>query len=160
MVSGCTWQCRKCNYLFHAATGVGFLFPQVYKETLDKAKNGELGSELETFFKDYKDGAIDASNTVLCCERCGALKNEMDLTMYVPKNKLPNKKNEKWSVAFPFNEEDYVTPWDLEDYMEYSKYPHKCEECGGNMQVVEDILKIACPICKEPLEIIEDILWD
>ena len=71
MGSGCTWQCRKCNYLFHVATGVGFLFPQVYKETLDKAKNGELGPELEIFFKEHKDGAIDASNTVLCCEDCG-----------------------------------------------------------------------------------------
>lgn len=148
MGNGYTWQCKKCNYLFHAATGVGFLFPQVYKETLDKAKNGELGPELEIFFKEHKDGAIDASNTVLCCEDCGTLRNEMDLTMYVPKKELPEKLN-------------YVMSGDLEEfYMEYSKYPHKCEECGGNMQVVKDKSKIVCPTCKIPLEIFEELLWD
>ena len=161
MGEGYTKKCSKCNYVFHANTGVGFLFPKVYAETIEKAKSGELGPQLEVFFKEHEDGAIDASETILCCEQCGALRNEVDLTMYVPNKSMPRNNNGRWSLSFPFKGAEYVTPWDLKEYYtEYAKYPHKCEECGGNMRVVEENEELLCPTCKEPLEFLEMILWD
>ena len=60
MGTGYTRKCPKCGFEFHSSTGVGFLFPKVYAETVQKAKEGELGEELKSFFAEHKDGAINA----------------------------------------------------------------------------------------------------
>lgn len=156
-----TKKCCKCDYIFHASDGVGFLFPKVYDETLEKAKSGELGQELKAFLEEHEDGAIDASMSVFRCNNCGELANYINLTMYIPKNNTTNEENGMWSISFPFKGGDYVMPWDLKlYYTEYAKYPHKCEKCGMDMTVVEDDENILCPKCKNPLEDFELILWD
>ena len=48
---GCT--CNKCGYSFSANLGVGFLFPIVYKETVDAMKKGEYGEQGKKFFDDH-----------------------------------------------------------------------------------------------------------
>ena len=115
MGHGSEMKCKKCGFMFRAFTGAGLDFPFVYDETVQKAKDGELGVEIQKFFDEHPDGAINADYVTLCCDECGELFTGQDLTMYVPKMKKPPAlKHGKWSVAFPYEERDYVTEYDLE----------------------------------------------
>ncbi|MBQ3717897.1 MAG: hypothetical protein II893_00645 [Methanomicrobium sp.] len=160
MGSGRGYVCPKCGFEFVAETGIGFMFPMVYAMTVEKAKKGELGEEIQNFFKEHKDGAIDAESVVLCCENCGHLTTDMDLTMYIPKEKKPEKSEYgRWSVAAPFEGADCVSLSDIEEnYTKFAEYPHKCEKCGGRMKILrkdeddDNDLDLVCPECGTPLE--------
>ncbi len=162
MGSSCTKKCSKCGFEHVSSTGVGFRFPIVYVETLQKAKDGELGKELYEFFKDHPDGAINAAYVDLCCEACGYFSGDMDLTMYIPNENKPEKiRHGRWTVGSSFEETDYVSWWDLEKYYsEYAPYPHRCEKCGSKMRILKEGEEMLCPECKIPLDTVAEILWD
>lgn len=162
MGMGYELKCQKCDYTFYQSEGVGFLFPMVYAETVQQAKNGELGEEIQNFFKEHDDGAIDAGNVTLCCDKCGALKTDMDLTMFVPKDNKPSQiEHGRWTVGMPFEGAEYVCDSDLSEYYnEYMKYPHKCDECGGSMHIVKRGEPLKCPKCKKDLKVVGFINWD
>ncbi|MBQ3336516.1 MAG: hypothetical protein IJG80_03845 [Selenomonadaceae bacterium] len=164
MGTGYTLHCKECGYNFDAFFGVGFLFPSVYKETMEAAKNGALGEKLQRFLTENPNGAIDVSNVVSVCKKCGEIENVLDLTMYFPKKGFsPVKPQGRWSVAFPFIGEDYVTPWDLQEhYKVFVKYPHKCKRCGAEVELVteEHLEKINCPNCHKSLSVEDIINWD
>lgn len=157
-----TERCPKCGFEYHSSTGVGFMFPMVYVETVKKAKEGDLGKDLQDFFKEHKDGAINAEFVDLCCKECGHLSGGMDLTMYIPNKKKPETiKHGRWTVGMSFEDVDYVDWLDLEKYYtEYAQYPHKCEKCGGSMKILKNNEELKCPYCKVPLEITNTINWD
>ena len=154
--------CPKCGFEYQFSTGVGLMFPKVYAETVQKAKSGELGKELQEFFKEHEDGAINAECVNLCCGNCGHLTNDMDLTMYVPNENKPEKlEHSRWTVFMSFEDTEFVDKSDLEEfYTEHAKYPHKCEKCGGNMKVLSEDSEMMCPECKVPLEITNHFCWD
>ncbi len=162
MGSGYKMICPKCGFDFYSSTGVGMMFPRVYAETVRKAKNGELGKEIQAFFMEHPDGAINAESVSLCCEKCGHLTNGRDLTMYVPKAGKPNKlEHRSGSTAKPSDAERYKSRFELEDYyVEYKKYSHKCDKCGGSMRIMEEGEEFVCPECKVPLERGLQIVWD
>ena len=162
MGSGMNMRCPKCGYEFASFEGVGYLFPKVYKETVQKAKSGELGDVLKTFFEEHPDGVINAENITLCCDKCGHLDTAKDLTMYVPRDdNTVNIEHGKWTVGIPFEGADYYTEYDLiEHFTEYMKYPHKCEKCGGDMRKLTSHDKLKCPDCKTTMEEQRMILWD
>ena len=162
MGSGYFRKCPKCGFEFQDQNGVGFLFPSVYKEIIQKAQNGELGKEIQTFFAEHEDGAIDAEYVTLCCEDCGNLSKGKNLTMYVPVEQKPESfEHRAWSVEFDFEGVDYVTKSDLEEYyQEYAKYPHRCDQCGGTMKIMDKDDEKLCPKCKVPLEITKIMMWD
>ena len=139
-----------------------FFFPSVYNEMVQKAQNGELGKEIQTFFAEHEDGAIDAEYVTLCCEDCGNLSKGKNMTMYVPVEQKPESfEHRAWSVAFDFEGADYVTKSDLEEYyQEYAKYPHRCDKCGGTMKIMDKVEEKLCPKCKVPLEITNIMMWD
>lgn len=68
MGSGGKMGCPQCGFEFNRSEGVGFFFPQDYKESVEKAKSGKLGKEIKQFFKEHADGAINASYVTLCCD--------------------------------------------------------------------------------------------
>ena len=118
---------------------------------------------MQQFLEEHPDGAVNAENATLCCNSCGALTIDLDLTMYIPKRNCTSKvKNTRWSVGISFEGHEYVTPADLEKfYEEYAKYPHKCEKCSGEMSVMRDDEELVCPECKIPLSPKADIImWD
>jgi len=162
MGSGCIKKCPKCNYEYNSSTGVGFLFPLVYVETVQKAKAGDFGKELQEFFKEHEDGAISVEKVDLCCEDCGHLSGDFDLTMYIPNEKEPEKTGHgRWTVGMSFEDVDYVSPYDLDMfYKEYAKYPHRCEKCGGKMRIMKEDEQMICPKCKAPLETSDELCWD
>lgn len=165
---GCT--CNKCGYSFSANLGAGFLFPMVYKETVDAMKKGEYGEQGKKFFTEHPDGAIDCETVVARCKSCGEYGSVPNLTMYVPKKDYDPAKaapKGRWSVAFPFEGADYVSWSDLETYYDvYEKYDHRCPECGGSAEIVEDFEKeldsgnLACTKCDGKLEVTDLIMWD
>ena len=161
MGQGASYSCFKCGYAYSYNNGVGFMFPTVYRETVEKAKKGKLGKVLKKFFEEHPDGAINAEYVTLCCEDCGELKNGMDLGMYVPEKEIPARRNVRWCVAAPQEDISYVTTSDLKElYKKYADYPHKCRKCKGRMRVLAEDETLICPKCKKPMELIDSIMWD
>lgn len=162
---GINIKCNDCNIEYSVNLGVGFLFPVVYAETLEKAKSGELGEELKAFFAEHKDGAINADDVALYCETCGNMETGQDLSCYVPVEGYDPSSKEKlrWSVSFPAEGMDYVAPNDLEEkYRKVIEYPHKCGKCSGNMRIVdeEEFWHFKCPKCKKEMERLPNDFWD
>ena len=85
MGSGIIFQCPECGYSFDLMTGVGFLFPMIYAETVEKMKRGELGEAAKRFFDEHPDGTINCKNVVLRCENCGEYDSRESLAMYLLK---------------------------------------------------------------------------
>ena len=48
----------------------------------------------------------------------------------------------------------------IKNFVEYAKYPHKCDKCGGTMRILKEDDEIVCPECKVPLETADIIMWD
>ena len=162
MGSGCRYGCSKCGFTFTSNEGVGMLFTDVYIETVQKARSGELGEFIQDFFREHNDGAVDASFVTICCDNCGDIARAQDLTMFVPANEnATHMAHGRWSVAMPFEDADYVSRFELEkDYREYAKYTHVCKKCGGKMHIVTKEESLMCPKCKIPLEERGYLLWD
>ena len=155
--------------------GVGFLFPKVYQETIEAAKEGQYGKMVQEFLEEHPDGALNCDEVLLQCIECGDLQTGKDLSMYVPKQRTESKESGRWSVAFPFESATYVAPWDLEDYELICRYEHQCKKCGSKMRVItekeikkklgdfffdEQQTEFACPKCRELLWNVGDIRWD
>lgn len=169
-----TCKCNKCGFSYEAWTGVGFLFPKVYEETVNKMKAGEYGPQGKDFFEAFPNGAITCDNVVIQCTRCHKLSEVPELTMYIPNNRYdPQKINENkvpWSTAFSFNNKKYVSSGDLNKYYtEFEKYDHKCPECNGKAVIVpgftDDCSKgidrhVVCPQCSNILDIHIWGKWD
>ncbi len=159
---GETNKCSECGYEFRASYGIGMLFSTVYKDTVDKAKKGELGEEVREFFEKNEDAAMDSEMIVLCCEECGHLENKKDLTLYI----LDEKKRDEAEIGcsylgIPKHKRDCETHKDLVNcYIEVAKYPHKCEQCGGKMKILRKNDELFCPRCKIPLMKNGWFLWD
>ncbi|MBP5625084.1 MAG: hypothetical protein J6X36_09475 [Lachnospiraceae bacterium] len=162
MGNGRKMKCNQCGFEYTRFEGAGFRFPTVYAETVEKAKCGELGEELKTFFEEHPDGAINAESVTLCCDECGDLAPFKDLTMYIPKEKeRPDTEHGRWSVAMPYEGADYVTRSELSEYyVKYKEYTHKCGKCGGKMHIVSSDEKLFCPHCKVPMETASMMCWD
>ena len=60
-----SYKCPKCGYSFIGPLGSGFLYPDVYFETVEKMKSGEFGEKAKQFFIDIPDGAVDCENVML-----------------------------------------------------------------------------------------------
>ena len=146
------YHCSNCSMNQQFRIGVGMMYPRAYQAAVAAAKNGEYGDILEKFFAEHPDGAIDISDTVVCCQSCGRFENVDDFSMYIPKSDKQEPHHGIWSVALPASDVDYVTPNELkEHYTLYAEYPHKCRKCQEKAQVITEILEksteIYCPKC-------------
>ncbi|QTE70319.1 hypothetical protein JRC49_10965 [Clostridiales bacterium FE2011] len=176
MGTGYTLGCKKCGYKISGNLGVGFFFPKAYQETMRAAREGKLGKRIQRFLEEHPDGALKAETVFLQCEECGKLTCGMDLSMYIRNPEMPRKEHGRWSVAMPFEEEDYVSPMELEDEGTYQFYDYGnlCEKCGKPMKPITDnelmdnnardendgSTVVTCPRCKERLWIEDIIMWD
>ncbi len=179
MGSSYCFHCRKCGNQEEFYLSVGFRFPDTYRRTVSEAKKGSYGKELRDFFAEHPDGVLDCDRVLLQCTECGALETGTDLSTYVRKPDLQAREKGRWSVAFPFEGEEYVAPWDLKNYKLVAHYEHTCEKCGSKMKTIkEDEIEemygdrgsfnpsrpketgFACPVCKEPLWYVYRGLWD
>lgn len=136
-------------------------FPRFYQETINEIKNGKWGEEIQKFLIENPDAAFNVERVFGLCPNCGEYENTLDLTMYLPKENISQFEKDnhgRWSVAFPFSSENYVTEWDLKKYYKrFSKYPHKCKNCGSQLKIInegcfsryhEEFNNLKCPRCK------------
>lgn len=147
------FKCFKCKYQIDISLGVGFSFPMLYKEIVEKAKSGDFGETMKEFLHTFPEGRIDAENALYLCQACGNMEVLPELSLYLPKGEAPKR--------FPFKGESYVTHRDLErDYALFEAYQHKCSKCQRIDTLIprEEILSskfIKCPQCKVALDLIE-----
>lgn len=177
MGRGFTLQCRKCGYEASGDLGVGFLFPMVYQETMEAARAGKYGEIIRQFLEDHPDGVLNTENVFLQCTGCGELAFGQDLSMYARKTDVQRKEHGRWSVAFPFEEADYVYPMELEreNTYEFVAWGNICAKCGkpmkpfsaGNLLCkktsygeIGEQTEVFCPKCKEPLYVAGMMMWD
>ena len=185
MGTGIGFICEICGYKVSARWGNGFLYPTVYQETVKDMTSGKHGFIAKVFFEEHPDGAINAELTLARCDNCGYYDNVKDLTMYVPKKGYVKTEDPEsiWSSAAPFKGADYVSPTDLEkNYIPYQKYPHKCNCCGGDLNIIplytyqpdpngrgadelsaqleSELQEIISPVCKGKMIPLEFIDWD
>ena len=177
MGTGYTLRCRKCGYEISANLGVGFLFPLAYQETMEAARAGKLGKRYQQFLQEHPDGSLNTEVVFLQCEECGTLKSGQDLSMYIRNPDVPRREQGRWSVAAPFEGEDYVSPMELDRENTYTLYApgHICRKCGKPMRTItqDELWKIKmksgadcgrtevfCPKCREPLWIESISMWD
>ena len=60
MGRGLVYRCPNCGKEYHVLVGSGFVFPEVYRETLLRVLNGEYGVRLQNEIKTSPFAAIDA----------------------------------------------------------------------------------------------------
>lgn len=175
MGEGYCFSCKNCGYTFEANLGIGFMFPSVYEEVMNKARGGKLGPDAQRFLSEHPDGALDCSTVALNCKKCGELGTDLSCDMYIPKQ-AQQIESEDWkcSPAFPVEGAKYVMPMDLiRDYDLVQRYPHRCAKCNGEMESIskgkltrygyEDVIdkrKLKCPHCRQPLVMSDALMWD
>ncbi len=166
MGSGVGFKCSKCGKEYCANTGIGFLFPEVYKETLSDVKAGKYGEEWKKLALSEELVAVDAETYLYVCKKCGHWDVEPGLSLYAPNDvkKLKKKKYGEKTVE-QWGEAPYVMSMDLEeDYHILKRRVHKCEKCGGVMHKAtrEEELNLPCPDCGGAPEKgqVNMIMWD
>lgn len=157
-------KCCKCGYKIDCYEGTGMYFPLQYEETVQKAKNGELGDDLKIFFSEHEDGALNAERVLLCCEECGFLANKKELTMYIPQKIEYEEYEGKFKKIYEARMEYIKNAPEgrtlMKYYDEYAKFQHRCEKCDGKMRIVDRNEPLKCPVCKTLLEDGGWFVWD
>lgn len=161
MGSGNSYKCKKCGSEYAAFTGIGFLYPQVCRDALERMQNGEYGEEWKKLVLSYKYPVVDAEDQLYCCE-CGHWEVDERLDLYVPKHEEV--------VARLHYGEKTVEEWGYVPYLDHEtrfrllkKYPHVCPDCGKEMKETDsdENTKLKCPECgTENLPDPGGILWD
>ena len=153
MGKGYCFTCKKCGCEYQVFSGVGFLFPDFYRDEIVKIANGEFGSELEEAYEKTRWAVINADHVVYVCNSCKHWSLEIDHTLYAPndpekiaKKKYGEKTVEGWGYV------PYVFSSELkEDYHVIRRHYQKCEYCRRRMHKAtkEETRFLPCPECGE-----------
>lgn len=145
-------RCKECKISDGVGClGAGHWSPRDYGKTVKELKSGKRAKMAKQFFEEHPDGATDVSWSFYICEKCGRVQTAENLSMYIPKEGYKN-------TGYPQSKAE------LEDkYVLYTKYPHKCCVCRGNVaEYSEDEIKqklqareAVCAYCGGELELEE-----
>lgn len=166
MGSGVGFKCSKCGKRYCANTGIGFRFPEFYKEILKDVKEGKYGEEWKSLSLSQELVAVDAELYLYVCKKCGHWEVEPGLSLYAPKDvNLIKSKQYGIKTVEEWGEVPYVMSMDLEeDYQLLKRHVHKCGKCGGVMHKAtkEEEGNLPCPDCGGAPEkgYAEIINWD
>ncbi len=164
MGDGYDFVCKKCKKEYSVMHGIGMMYPTIYQETIEDAKNGKYGSEWQELISSSKYIAINAEREVYICSSCGKWKTELDLSLYRPKDEdairtkqFGIKTVEEWGyVPYVFGQ-DFQAEYDL-----IKVYAHKCDHCGKRMHKAneEELSKLSCPYCGTENTSEGLLMWD
>ena len=163
---GYRFTCSVCGLQYHISFGLGFLFPQVYRDTVTEILEGLYGDTWKNTWIKYEGNiAVNAENYLFQCDQCGNWHQKKDMSLYRKKIKLKPVDKSEWFYRRKESEKDFVTERDLKkDYYLIERYVHKCEKCGEEMTRIDaktyDGIEMSCPMCgkKNPVEM--PYMWD
>ena len=149
MGTGHAITCKKCGTEYSIMTGIGFMFPTVYKETVDKIRSGEFGEELKELFLNDNGLAVDCEEDLFVC-KCGHWKTEINLDVYEPLNEDIRKRytNDLGNM--------FAMRYELKhDFKQVRHQKHICDKCGKEMKQIkypDSYVRrygLSCPECGE-----------
>lgn len=164
MGKGYAFKCKTCGHEYNVNIGIGFMYPQIFRETLEKIAAGEYGAEWKEAYDKNLYVAIDAATVLFKCNKCGNWEKGKDISLYAPNHPelIPTKQYgektvEEWGYV------PYVTYSDLvNEYHLIKPYQHKCKRCGEDMQPSNEVPEcLPCPNCGSESEMLPSIImWD
>lgn len=165
MGSGIKLECKKCGFELSASLGIGFLYPNVCEEILQKMKEGVFGEEFKEDATTIPNVAIHQETSLFVCDHCGDLvvDDVIDLCALIEGKK---KRDGKFCSAMDYPADiSYVMTVDIGDtYRIVRSVEHKCEKCNNPLRVVKQIKRslgaLKCPKCKEKLSVGDAYCWD
>ena len=145
--------------------GIGMMFPDVYKKTVEMIKAGKFGEEGKNIMHTIKYAVVDIEDSLYLCEKCGNLTQAKPMDYYAPKDENKAAKEEYGiKTVEEWGEVPYWAPYmDFDNnYKLIKKTSHKCSECKNEMIRVDEekIRDMKCPKCGEKYEVSQDMLWD
>ena len=149
MGTGLAFECRDCGYHATVHLGIGFMFPDVYQETVWMIRKEKFGQEWKDLFEKTPGAAVNADMELYVCLSCGAANRGLNLSLYEPKDaSVARVQDGSFSAAFPAIGMEYVMP-DLleEDYRLVEEYVHLCPDCGKPMRLYREGDLLKCPKC-------------
>ena len=161
MGQGYGYVCKKCGHEYHVDTGIGMLFPQVYRNTIKEIAEGKNGQKRKDLYKKIPFLAVDAEAYYYECEDCGYWSVEQGMDLYKPKNTEKIRKQQFGEKTVEeWGEVPYVMNYELKyDYILVDKYDHRCPKCCGQMKKRNKTV-ISCPKCGTKNRPVKDVLWD
>ena len=169
MGKGRQYHCKNCGNDYSVFLGIGFLFPQEFKNVQEKVRKGRYGKKWKALIDSEEFVVADAEKRFFYCESCKAWKVTEDLSLYAPndpealkKKKFGDKTVEEWG------EIPYVYGEELEqEYHLLQKRTHRCPRCRKGMicfseeQMENHVFdKLSCPRCGEENESAGILMWD
>ena len=154
-------KCKSKSYML----GVGMMFPDEYKTTVDMIKAGKFGEEGKNIMRTVKYAVVDIEKSLYFCEKCGNITRAKSMDYYAPKN-VDKAAKEKYGIKTveEWGEVPYWAPYmDFDNnYSLIKKTQHKCSICKHEMIRVDEekLRNMKCPKCGEKYEVFQDMLWD
>ena len=161
------YKCNKCGKYIWFSIGTGIAYSYYYNETKKKIMNGELGERYKEFFEMFPDAATDAEIGAYECLSCGEVFNEMNLGMYLPKDKIDDLDTfEKEWIETVVKEKRSPSSIELElGYELFEGEEHKCCKCSSakvrkieERSILEYIPK--CYQCDASMDLVDFAQWD
>ena len=164
MGTGYLFKCKNCKKRYSVQLGIGFLFPKVYRETLETIDNGMYDEEMQKLFRETPYAAVDAERELFICDNCGNWKVDANLSLYARNDiELLKRRSYGEKAVEELGHEPCVMRFDLEEnYHLIREYSHICSKCGNVMKKNSDIIPsmLLCPKCGTENEVANLMQWD
>ena len=166
MGHGGFYKCSKCGEEYYANTGIGMMFPTIYKSIQNEVSKGKYGKEWQELYNSEPLVAADAEVYLYVCKKCNYWETDYGLSLYAPndlktlkKKRYGEKTVEGWGMVPYASGDDFK-----EDYHLLKRRIHKCEKCGSVMHksTKQEEDNLPCPVCGGPPEEggASTIMWD
>ena len=161
MGSGYELKCEKCEFKHIVCEGIGFLYPSLCAEILDKMKKGAYG---KGFMEDALriDGvAVHHECMIFVCDHCGKWRADEVIDLCAPIGD-PVKPTRKFCSAMPDPQEKlYVMGYEIKkEYSIVRSKRHMCGNCRHKLRQIKKNEKLNCPHCGSQLIKCNEFFWD
>lgn len=165
MGQGYKFECEECGFSTNASLGIGYLYPMVCDDILDRMKKGAFGEEIKEAANTTPGVAVHQSASVFICDKCRSWCIDDVIDLCVPIQEV-NEENRRFSVANEAtNEITYVMDCDIGETFEIlHSVERTCSCCNRKMRPVKksrmSLLKLKCPKCQKKIDIRGSYDWD
>ena len=141
MGTGFKIKCKKCGYEREFSLGVGFLYPQVYKQTIEEINEGKFGEEYKELMQKHPDSEVDISTYIYYCPKYYKYILDQDNSLYKPTDNFYEYDTlYQWKHICPKCGKEMIKMNDEEFLLNLEKEMFHCENCGATLNL-EDTTK-------------------